>query len=135
VLLNARYGVLGLVAFPFFVVFEVVGPLVQIAAAPVAVVGCAAGVLSTSFLLAFMLVAGGVSVVLSLAALSLEELGFRRYLRRRDGIRMVVLAVVENVGYRQLVDLWRVGAVVDLVRGRREWGEMPRVGLSRGESF
>ena len=129
--LNPRYGTLGMLGFPFFLTFEVVGPLVQVAALPVVVAGCATGALSTTFLLVFMLVAAGLSVILSLGAIALEELGFRRYLRRRDGVRMAALVVLENLGYRQLVDLWRLFAVVDLLRGRRSWGEMPRLGLSR----
>jgi hypothetical protein len=42
----------------------------------------------------------------------------------------VGFSVVENVGYRQIVAFWRFLAFFDLVRGRREWGEMRRKGFS-----
>jgi hypothetical protein len=41
----------------------------------------------------------------------------------------VLFAVWDNFGYRQLVGVWRVIALVDLLRGRREWGAMPRRGF------
>ncbi len=44
---------------------------------------------------------------------------------------MLVYAVVDNLGYRQLTDVWRVLGLVDLARGRREWGAMTRKGLVR----
>ena len=42
---------------------------------------------------------------------------------------MLTAAVFENLGYRQLQSVWRTLALVDLARGRRDWGEMRRRGL------
>ena len=37
---------------------------------------------------------------------------------------------IENLGYRQLTDLWRGVAFWDLLRGKkRSWGEMQRRGF------
>jgi hypothetical protein len=71
-------------------------------------------------------------VLLSVSALALEELSFRRHPRTRDVVRLLGYSVLDNVGYRQLTDLFRVLAFGDLVRRRRHWGEMPRRGLDRG---
>jgi hypothetical protein len=43
----------------------------------------------------------------------------------------VAYAVLENVGYRQLNDLWRAIAFVDLARRRQTWGEQRRRGIGR----
>jgi hypothetical protein len=40
------------------------------------------------------------------------------------------LALVENFGYRQLVDAFRLAAVWDLLLRRGSWGRMPRRGFS-----
>lgn len=45
---------------------------------------------------------------------------------------MMVSAVFENLGYRQLVTVWRVLGLIDVSRGRRDWGTMQRRGLDRG---
>ena len=45
--------------------------------------------------------------------------------------RLVGYAVVESVGYRQLNAFWRCQAMLDLARGRKDWGAMPRKGLER----
>jgi hypothetical protein len=37
--------------------------------------------------------------------------------------------VLENVGYRQMLSVWRFLAFYDLVRGHHEWGEMRRKGF------
>jgi hypothetical protein len=76
--------------------------------------------------------------VLSVSALALEEFNFRRYHRGREAARLLVMALAENLGYRQLLTAWRVLGLVDVARRRRGWGEMRRRGLgyapARGES-
>jgi cellulose synthase/poly-beta-1,6-N-acetylglucosamine synthase-like glycosyltransferase len=126
---NPRYGVFGLVAFPYFVVFELLGPLVEVVGLPATIAGWSLGLFSALFLAVFLLVAFVFGILLSVAALALEEFSFRRYVRGREVARLLLLAVVENVGYRQLTDLWRLLAFVDIARRRRAWGEMGRRGL------
>jgi hypothetical protein len=41
----------------------------------------------------------------------------------------LLAALAENLGYRQLVMVWRTLAFVDLARRRRGWGEMRRRGI------
>jgi hypothetical protein len=42
---------------------------------------------------------------------------------------MMFFTVVENLGYRQLNDLWRVLALVDLARRKQGWGAQRRRGI------
>jgi cellulose synthase/poly-beta-1,6-N-acetylglucosamine synthase-like glycosyltransferase len=133
-LLNPRYGVLGLVAMPYFVLFELLGPLVELAGYAVLPVAVAAGRLSLSYLFAFFVLAILLGALLSVSALALEEFSFRRHGRNRDVARLLVLALVESFGYRQLVGVWRVLGLIDVVRRRKGWGEMRRVGLGRQAS-
>ena len=126
---NPRYGVLGLVAFPYFLVFELLGPVIQLVGLPIVVVAVAVGAASFTFLGAFLVVSILVGVLLSVAALTLEEFSFRRHARGREIARLLLFAVLENVGYRQLTDLWRLLGFVDIARRKRHWGEMRRRGL------
>jgi hypothetical protein len=71
------------------------------------------------------------AVIISISALLLEEYAVRRYERGKDMARLVLYALAENVGYSQLVAYFRCCGIIDLVRGRHEWGEMRRRGLER----
>ena len=128
---NPRYGALGLVAAPYFVVFEVLGPAIEVLGIPAVLASAALGSVSGTFLLAFLVASILLGVLLSVTALALEELGFRRHGRHRDAARLLAFAVVENFGYRQLTSFWRLHAFVDLARRRRGWGAMQRRGLAR----
>jgi cellulose synthase/poly-beta-1,6-N-acetylglucosamine synthase-like glycosyltransferase len=128
---NPRYGLLGLLAFPYFVLFELLGPLFEIVGPVLTIVVWATGRLSTLFLVAFLVVSVLLGILLSIAALALEEFSFRRHPRGSEVARLVAYAVLENLGYRQLNDLWRVLAFVDLARRRKAWGAQRRRGIGR----
>jgi cellulose synthase/poly-beta-1,6-N-acetylglucosamine synthase-like glycosyltransferase len=131
---NPRYGVVGLVGFPYFVIFEFLGPLVELTGYVMIPLAVIFGGLSIGFLVAFTLMAVLLGVLLSVSALALEEFSFRRHPSTREVNRLLLYSVTENFGFRQLSSLWRVQALIDLVRKTRTWGEMERKGLGAGPS-
>jgi cellulose synthase/poly-beta-1,6-N-acetylglucosamine synthase-like glycosyltransferase len=126
---NPRYGAFGLIALPYFVLFEFLGPVVETLGAALTVVAFLVGDLSLASFVGFLLLAFLVGVVLSIAALALEEFNFRRHQRTRDVVALVLYSVLENFGYRQLNDVWRVLALVDLMRRKQGWGAQRRRGI------
>jgi cellulose synthase/poly-beta-1,6-N-acetylglucosamine synthase-like glycosyltransferase len=126
---NPKYGFLGLVAIPYFIIFEFVGPLMQVLGYPIVLAAFLTGAVSLAFVGAFLALAVLLGVLLSVSALGLEELSFRRYTRAREAGTLLVYAVLENFGYRQLNDFWKLQAFAELLRRKGEWGEMRRRGL------
>lgn len=125
-----RYGTLGMIALPYFLVFELIGPLFELTSFLLVPIAFAFGFLDIAILIAFGLVAVLLGVLLSVAALALEEFSFRRHPHGREVIRMLAYAVMENFGYRQLVDWWRLRGLWDVVRRRKGWGDMKRKGFA-----
>jgi cellulose synthase/poly-beta-1,6-N-acetylglucosamine synthase-like glycosyltransferase len=128
--LRPRYGRLG-IAVPYFVVFEMIGPALAVGGYAVLPVAWVLGLVSGTFMLAFFLVAVLVGQLLSVSALALEEFSFRRQRHWRDMARLVWYAAIENLGYRQLTDVWKVQGLWDVLRRRSAWGEMTRRGFER----
>jgi hypothetical protein len=80
---SPRYGLLGTVSVPYFLVFELLGPVFQLLGYPVVIVAFATSAVSLAFLLAFLVMALLLGVLLSVSALALEEFSFRP--TRADG--------------------------------------------------
>ena len=89
----------------------------------------ALGVLDTSFALLFFAVAYGLGLLMSAAAILLEELGFHRHRRLRDRFLLIAWALVEGIGYRPLTVVWRLRGLVRFLLGRTDWGRMERRGF------
>jgi cellulose synthase/poly-beta-1,6-N-acetylglucosamine synthase-like glycosyltransferase len=126
---NPRYGVVGLLAMPYFFIFDLLGPVIELSGYAVFALGLALGYLSFSFAVAFFLVAVGLGVVLSIAAIFMEELRLKRYPRWRDLAKLTFYGVIENFGYRQLVTVWRFLAIISFLRNNQSWGAMERRGF------
>ncbi len=83
----------------------------------------------TTFAL-FLAVSVLYGLFLSLGAIALEDASFGRHPGWDDLGRVLLFAVLENAGYRQLVHLWRLEGFWQLLR-RGEWGAMERKGFGR----
>ena len=129
---NPRYGAFGTLAVPYFILFEALGPLIELAGYVTLPIAWALGLVPLAFLVLFAMLALGLGVLLSVSALALEEFSFRRHPRGREIVRMMGLAVAENLGYRQLTVLWRVQGLFEFLRGHSGWGTMERRGMGRG---
>lgn len=132
-LFNPRYGTVGLLAMPYYFLFELLGPVVELLGYATFIVGLLLGVLNVPFALAFFAVAVGLGSLLSVAAVFMEEMRLRRYPRWTDFLKLVLYGVLENFGYRQLNTLWRVAAIVSYLRRNTDWGSMERRGFGPGE--
>jgi hypothetical protein len=123
-----------LVALPYFVVFELLAPLVELGGLVLVPLGLYLNAIDVAFAIRFALMAYGYAMLVNLAALAVEEFSFHRYGRWRDLVAAVVASVLENVGYRQLTTWWRMrGSWAAIRRGKQVWGVMHRTGFGGEE--
>jgi cellulose synthase/poly-beta-1,6-N-acetylglucosamine synthase-like glycosyltransferase len=128
-MLSSRGGAAGWVAYPVYVLFEAIAPIVEVAGYLFMAVGFAMGWISPVAFSAFLLLAIGLGLMLSASALLLEEMTFRLYPRVSHLLTLAAAAVFENVGYRQLHALWRLEGIFKWVFRREQvWGQMQRKG-------
>lgn len=127
--LNPRYGVLGLISFPAFVLVEWFSPIVEAAGLVALPLGLFLGAVDVPFAVLFFVAAYGLGLTLSTIALLLEELVFRRYGRPTSRAMLFVWALVEGCGYRQITVFWRLRGIVGHLRKRKGWGMMRRHGF------
>ncbi len=131
---NPRYGRIGLVALPYYLIFELLGPVVEVLGLVAVVAGFAFGLVSVEFTLLFATVAILYGVGLSIAALLVEEVSFHKYKRWQDIGIGVLATVAENLGYRQLHAWWRLKGLAHALLGKElAWGEMTRAGFEAEE--
>jgi cellulose synthase/poly-beta-1,6-N-acetylglucosamine synthase-like glycosyltransferase len=128
-ILNPRYGRLGLLAYPYFFFLEMIGPMVEGLGYLSFLLTLLAGKASLPYVIAFLSVALALGIVLSISAVCLEELAFRRYPTKKDLILLFLIGALENLGYRQLNTYWRVRGTISGLRGKGGWGVMTRKGF------
>jgi hypothetical protein len=128
---NPQYGGLGLMAFPYFVIFEAFGPFIEVLGYIAVILSWALGLLNTTFFLLFLAVAILYGIFLSIAAILLEEISFRRYPSWEDLLKLLLFGILENLFYRQALAVFKVKAFWDFLRRKRQWGRMDRAGFKK----
>ncbi len=127
--MNPTYGRLGFVAVPFFVFFELLGPIVEFGGFALFILAWWVDALNMEFTILFLASAVLLGMVLSVASVLCEEFTYRRYPRLKHVVVMIAYAFLENIGYRQRHAWWRLQGLWDFLKGNKEWGAMTRKGL------
>ncbi|MEQ1486974.1 MAG: glycosyltransferase [Methylotenera sp.] len=120
-------GAPGWVAFPFMLIFEWFGPLVEVAGYILMGIFYWLGYISWPVFMVFLFAALGLGILVSISSLMLESFSFNLYDKRRQMIWLIIASVLENIGYRQLNSIWRlIGLFQWIFRRKGKWGEMRR---------
>lgn len=129
-LFNPRYGRVGFLGFGHMLIVDVLGPIAEVLGYILIPAFCLLGILSFQYLLAFTALIFVYGVCVSVCSLILEEAELQRFPRASHLVVLTVAAVIENFGYRQLNNFWRVKGWWQYLRADQNWGEMTRTGLS-----
>jgi cellulose synthase/poly-beta-1,6-N-acetylglucosamine synthase-like glycosyltransferase len=125
-LARRRFGAIGMLALPYMLAFEVVGPVLQIAGYGILGAMILLDLVSWWYVAAFFLVTLLVGQLQTAGAILVEETGFRRY-RTRDLMMLAGWSLLELFWYRPITAWWRTWATVLVLTGRRPgWGTIPR---------
>jgi cellulose synthase/poly-beta-1,6-N-acetylglucosamine synthase-like glycosyltransferase len=126
-LFSRRGGWAGWAAFPFALFFEVISALIEAAGWIYFGVGYLAGWVNLDFALTFLVVNIGFGILLTVSALLLDEISHHTYPRQRQIVVLLIAAMAENFGYRQVNLYWRVLGLLQWLTGTKaKWGDMKR---------
>jgi len=128
-LFNPRYGVTGMVVFPYYVFVELLAPVIEAVGLVSLAFALFLGIVDWTFAALFYLTAYGLGTALTALTLILEDMSFHRYDTFRDRSLLFGWTLLENLGYRQMTVYWRLRGLWKFLRGRKEWGAMERKGF------
>lgn len=120
-LFNYKYGAVGLLSYPFQTFVEAFGCLVEFGGYILIPLSFILGLTSVSLFMLFILLSMVYGALLSVGGVLLEELTYRRYPKMGDLTRLLLYALLENFGYRQLIVFYRVQGFFQYLRGGKKW--------------
>jgi cellulose synthase/poly-beta-1,6-N-acetylglucosamine synthase-like glycosyltransferase len=130
-ILNPRYGLVGMLAAPYFLLFEMLGPLVEFAGYVLTVAGLVFQIIAPLVAILFFTVSTAFGVFLSTTSLALDQYTRSHHGQPKDLVKLFLVAVFENLGFRQWITFCRVHGLIEGLKGKKGgWGEMERRGFS-----
>ena len=118
-----------MVAFPYYVIVELLGPVIEMAGYVAFAATLIAGWGSPTYIVAFITLAIVLGSLISMMAVVLQELTYFRYRTFREVAQLIGLSFLESFGYRQLTVWWRLRGLVSAAWRDTSWGTMTRRGF------
>lgn len=129
-LFNRKYGLIGWLSFPFQLYIEGLGAAVEFLGYFMVPLALWFGIVPPELFVLFVLLGLVYGGFLSVGAVLLEELTYRRYPKHRDLFILLLYALVENFGYRQVVLWYRFQGLVRFITGFQQWEKVVHVGAA-----
>ncbi|MFU8792627.1 MAG: glycosyltransferase family 2 protein [Acholeplasmataceae bacterium] len=127
-LFNPRYKQPGLIAFPYFFLFEMIGPFIEAIGLLAIVLGAILGLLNLPIFILLFTAGIGYGIIISLFSLLIAEKRIAFYSNKETFI-LVLYAIIENFGYRQIISMHRAISTLKSLRESGAWGSQKRQGF------
>jgi cellulose synthase/poly-beta-1,6-N-acetylglucosamine synthase-like glycosyltransferase len=131
ILLNPRYGAIGVFAAPYFWIFEMFGPLVEITGYVLVPLSYIFGLLNVRFFILFFAASILYGIILSIGAILLEEYSFNKYPSIGQLLKLTAFGILENFGFRQLTTIYRIEGILRYKSFKHSWGSIKRQGFTQ----
>ena len=130
IIFNPRFKQIGMLGAPYFFIFEFLGPMLEAFGLVMLLVATLLGLLNLEILLAMFTVSIAFGVVISLSSLFMSEQDILM-MSKRDTATLILYAIVENFGYRQLISIHRVKSSFSALKESGQWGSQVRKGFAK----
>lgn len=130
-LFNPRYGRLGMITLPTFLLTDLISPIAEILGYILMIIFVCLGWLDVRFFIVITALIFSYGVLISVLSLLLEQDEIERFSHPKDLFFVLITAIVENFGFRQICSIWRIRGLIQHFRGMKPtWGTMERRGFS-----
>ena len=126
---NPRYGLLGMLSYPYWFFFEFLAPIIEFVGMIGFIIFAFVGIINWTFffaLLGFVLTFGW---LYSIFAILMEVLTFNQYKKKGEVVRLILTAFLEPFLFHPFVVWSAIRGNIDLLRKKNSWGEMTRQGF------
>lgn len=131
---NPEYGAAGFFVYPTYVLFELLGPVVELFSYLWVLVSLFFGFLNFEFAFLFSLVALFWGGIVSLLSVLVDNWSFRVFRARGKPFQLIFTALVTNIGYQQFTLIYRLRGLIRYLMGDKTWGHLERVGRSSAKN-
>ena len=139
IMFEPKYGRLGLVAMPYYLIFEALGPIVKTFTYVFIAYLVATGRIHDLFFLLLTLSVVLIGMLgLGIATVTVESwsrknspthLRALRYRTGREWLKLLVTALYSELAFGFVRNFWQLAGIRDFLKGIKNWGKSSRIGL------
>ncbi len=123
---NPRYKILGILSYPYWMIFEWLAPIIEFFGLLYFIILAIFGQPNWSFFLLLLAFVYTFAISMSTWAVLFEELTYHKYKSRLEVLRLVFTGFLEPLFFHPLTVIWSIWGNIDYLRGKRSWGIMEK---------
>ncbi|MCW3804173.1 glycosyltransferase family 2 protein [Plebeiibacterium marinum] len=131
-LLNPKFGRIGLIAYPYWVLFEWLGPIIEFIGIVYFFTMLYFGMINITFFILFTIFIFSFSLLYSSFAIFYEKYIFGRYRGNQFILKIILISILEMVLYHPLNLAFSLSGNFDFFfrKNKKGWGKMKREGFN-----
>ena len=126
---NPKYGLLGMLSYPYWFFFEMLAPLIEFFGMIVFIILTIFGLINWDMFFALLIFIISFGYLYSAFAAYMEVTTYNMYRRRTDMMRLLFTALTEPFIFHPFVVWSAIKGYIDIIRKKKSWGEMTRQGF------
>ncbi len=126
--LNPKYKQIGFLGYPYYFLFEFLGPFFEMQGYIMLIIALILGLLNPLIILGIFTASIAFGVMISLSALFMTEREILM-LNKKETFLLILFAILENFGYRQMISLHRIVSTFKALKESGKWGSQKRKGF------
>ncbi len=124
------YKQIGFIGYPYFFIFEFLGPFLELQGYIMLTVALILGLLNPVILLGIFTASIAFGIVISLSSFYMSEKEMLM-MSQKDMYKLLFYAIFENFGYRQMIGMHRAISTFKALRESGQWGTQKRKGFNK----
>ena len=128
---NPSHKLLGMISYPYWFFFEWLAPIIEFLGITYFAFLAFLGYVNWPFFLALLLMVYSFAIMFSILAIVSEELTYHQYKRKTDMFKLMLTGLLEPFFFHPWAVWSAIMGNIDLVTGRKSWGEMTRKGFQK----
>ncbi|MFC3881063.1 glycosyltransferase [Algoriphagus namhaensis] len=131
--LNPKYGVMGMVSYPYWSLFEKFAPIIEGGGILYTLLLILLGDFSVFFFIALFIVMYLLFVMVSSFSILFEQIFYNNYKDKKDLNRLIRTILVEPFAIHPQIIWWGIRGHWDFIKGKGGWGKMIHGGFKKAE--
>lgn len=131
--LNPKYGILGMISYPFWAIFEKAAPLLEALGIFYTVILLVIGDFSAMYFISLLAMMYLLSLLVSSFSILYEQIAYNNYKDKEDLKKLLMTILIEPFLIHPMVVYWGIKGHIDFITGKGGWGTMIRQGFRKAE--
>lgn len=132
ILFNPKYGIFGMVSFPYWLFFEWMAPVIEATGIIYYCFGIITGQINWEYAIILLIYVYSFSVMITILAVLWDEITHKQYSSKIEVFKLCCAALLEPFLYHPLVVFFAIKGILYSITGKKMvWGNMQRAGFKK----